>query len=344
MIIRPAGLDTSSLPDGHYELWAGRELQAEMPAIAGLLAGMAAGRSISLTLTGEQAGDARWAGDPLLPSGASLGDGLLTILTSGTTGTPKRACNWIPGAMDRKRGGKRHERWLLSYSPWRWAGVSVTLHCLRFDGELIVPTALDPEALMTAAAAGKTTHVSLTPSIFRMLLVRYSDADLAALPLRQITFGGETTSQATLDTAAAIWPKAHITHTYASSEFGDICAVSDGRAGIPSSKFEAFHLSPNNELYIDGRPTGDLWELRGDRYHFLGRVEEMINVGGAKVSPFIVEEAALAVPGSDRSGPTPFPVRSSASWWAWIMLATSIRIGLARLSGRLCPASPGRRS
>lgn len=43
--------------------------------------------------------------------------------------------------------------------------------------------------------------------------------------------------------------------------------------------------------------TGDLIERRGERYHFIGRKMELINVGGSKVSPQHVEEVILGVPG-----------------------------------------------
>ena len=129
-----------------------------------------------------------------------------------------------------------------------------------------------------------------------MLRLAATDTQLSALPLRQITFGGEPTSQAALDAARALWPDARITHTYASSELGDVCAVSDGLAGVPAVKFASYQMTDGGELVVGGHRTGDLWTLRDGRYHFFGRTEEMINVGGAKVSPLTVEEAALAVP------------------------------------------------
>jgi acyl-CoA synthetase (AMP-forming)/AMP-acid ligase II len=296
MIVAPARLDHRAALDGRYDLWAGRDLPAEVPHIATLLAGMGAGRAISLTLTGETGGGARWAGDPLEPDDIAEVPGELAILTSGTVGTPRRALRSVPEALTAKRGGGPGERWLLTFSPWRWAGISVMLHCLRFDGELVVPHSTEAADLMAAAEAAGIDHLSLTPTVFRMLRLTATDAALSALLLRQITFGGEAASQAALDAALSLWPAARLTHTYASSEMGDICAVSDGIAGIPEAKFAAFQITPAGELVIGGYPTGDLWELRVGRYHFVGRVEEMINVGGAKVSPLAVEEAALAIP------------------------------------------------
>jgi acyl-CoA synthetase (AMP-forming)/AMP-acid ligase II len=90
---------------------------------------------------------------------------------------------------------------------------------------------------------------------------------------------------------------------YASTEFGDICSASDGEAGFAASKFErpGFELREDGELFIEGQATGDLWERRGDRFLFLGRRQEVINVGGAKVFPATVEAAALALEGVEEA-------------------------------------------
>ena len=44
-------------------------------------------------------------------------------------------------------------------------------------------------------------------------------------------------------------------------------------------------------------PTGDLVEVIGDRVRFAGRASDMINVGGNKVYPLLVEQAIREVPG-----------------------------------------------
>ncbi len=223
----------------------------------------------------------------------------LTLFSSGTTGTPKPLQHDLASVMQRKRAGETGARWLLTYAPWRWAGLSVMLHVLKSQAILIVPDGLGPETLVRAAEQAGATHVSLTPSFLRRMELTCGEQALRTLPLQQVTFGGEAATQPVLDTAGRLWPTARISHVYASTEAGDVCAVSDGKAGIPQSKLtgERFGFTEDGELTIDGRATGDLWELRDGRYLFLGRRQEMINVGGAKVSPYEVESAALAIAG-----------------------------------------------
>ncbi len=228
---------------------------------------------------------------------ARAGDELI-VHTSGTTGTPKVIRRDLGEALAKKRGGAPDHRFLLTYSPERWSGISVVLHCLAFDCTLIIPRSLEATDLLAAAIAERPSHISLTPSMLRTIFISDPDRAWSQVPLRQITFGGEAASQSVIDLAQAYWPTARISHTYASTEHGDILAVSDGLAGIPARKLDRHSfegdLEVGAELIIDGISTGDLWRRAGDRYHFVGRREEIINVGGNKVSPLVVEEAAIA--------------------------------------------------
>ncbi len=121
----------------------------------------------------------------------------------------------------------------------------------------------------------------------------------------------------------ALFPKAGITHIYASTEAGALFAVRDGQAGFPAQWLETGIdgarlrvrdgelqvLSPRAMLgYAAGAKaspvladgwlvTGDLVEQRGDRVYFLGRGDSVISVGGAKLTPEEVEAVLLKVPG-----------------------------------------------
>ena len=67
--------------------------------------------------------------------------------------------------------------------------------------------------------------------------------------------------------------------------------VADGTLRLKSAHTADRYLGATNQLtdddgYVD---TGDLVELRGDRYFFIGRRGGIINVGGQKVHPEEVE-------------------------------------------------------
>ena len=75
--------------------------------------------------------------------------------------------------------------------------------------------------------------------------------------------------------------------------------VVDGSLRIRSARTASRYLGNDNCLadadgFVD---TGDMLELRGDRYYFVGRREGVINVGGLKVHPEEVEAVINQHPG-----------------------------------------------
>ena len=149
--------------------------------------------------------------------------------------------------------------------------------------------------------------------------------DHRALPLTQITVGGEIADAGTLRALAVAYPAARISHIYASTEAGQGFSVSDGRAGFPAAWLEAapggltlavrdgiLWVQPPPEARDAARTgieadaagfirTGDLVEVQGGieggRVIFLGRESGLINVAGIKVWPEVVEAVIKAVPG-----------------------------------------------
>ena len=121
---------------------------------------------------------------------------------------------------------------------------------------------------------------------------------------------------------APVSPEARIVHAFASTEAGFAFEVDDGQAGFPARLLDecggraalrvvggslqvrspgaaSHYLGPEHQQIagVDGFvDTGDILEARGDRYHFVGRRDGMINVGGLKVHPEEVEAVLNAHP------------------------------------------------
>ncbi len=260
------------------------------------------------------------------PGAAPDGAGRATdwmMTTSGTTGLPKI----VPHSLDSLTRSVRRDPlgrapvWGLVLEMTRFAGLQVALQALIGGGTLAAaPRAAPmPDQIGWLAAAG-VTHLSATPTLWRRLLMA---PGIGALPLRQVTMGGEIADQAVLDAAAARFPDARITHIYASTEAGVGFAVNDRQAGFPESFTETapggvgvriadglLWLRPpdgrrvsylgGQEIAVDAAGhvcTGDRIECRDGRAHFLGRDSGVVNVGGVKVHPERVERVIAAVPG-----------------------------------------------
>ena len=220
----------------------------------------------------------------------------LFLLTSGTTGTPKVIeKNDMSKYMLQKGGrGSPEDSWILTYHPYRWAGISTIAHTIKNGSKLIIPTDFSTAGILGTAVQEQASHISLTPSMFRKMMIEGADY-LKVCKFKQITFGGEIASQAVLDHAKYFFPNARISHVYASTEHGDICSASDGREGFHESKFKNHDFTEDGELVVGYLPTGDFWEKIGERYYFIGRDSDVVNVGGNKMSLSFVENRLMSL-------------------------------------------------
>ena len=179
-------------------------------------------------------------------------------------------------------------------------------------------------ALTALAIVLGVTFISGTPTHWRRALLSPPAASLAP---RDVRLSGEVADQAILDKLRSIYPAARVAHAFASTEAGVAFDITDGLAGFPAAMLGALPSgvalrvedetlrirSPRTaSRYLgDGAPpmadadgfvdTKDLVELRGDRYHFVGRKDGVINVGGLKVHPEEVEAVINRHPGIEMS-------------------------------------------
>jgi acyl-CoA synthetase (AMP-forming)/AMP-acid ligase II len=250
----------------------------------------------------------------------------ITIFTSGSTGQPKAVGHtWQTLSRPVRRSAQETgRRWLLTYRPRLYAGLQVFFQCFVNQGTLALPpqNASVADIVLLLDEAG-VECASATPSYWRRLLTFADAKALARLKLRQITLGGEVVDQVLLDGLRRAFPGVRLVHIYATSEMGRCFSVTDGLAGFPATLLDGPSADGialkimDNELFVRSAnamvgerasdvestdtdawfATGDLVERAGDRVLFAGRRTELINVGGNKVNPLLVEQAIQAVPG-----------------------------------------------
>jgi acyl-CoA synthetase (AMP-forming)/AMP-acid ligase II len=247
------------------------------------------------------------------------GEPCVQLLTSGTTGPPKKVSHtWSSlGASVVCRPDLRTAHWMSLYPLTRFAGLNTLLHAVLNETLLVVPSALTAPAILEDWARWAPTHLAGTPTLWKNLLMALPRDRSFTEPVRQITLGGEVVDQTILTALRRVFPGARLTHVYASTELGVCLSVSDGLAGFPRAWLGLEHRGVTldvreHELWVRRRPndgpadaavradwwpTGDLVEVRGDRVLFRGRRSNLINVGGAKVAPGDVEARLVEVPG-----------------------------------------------
>lgn len=239
------------------------------------------------------------------------------MLTSGTSGVPKivgHALEGLCGAIVAEgTSSGRAPVWATFYDIRRYGGLQIFLRAVIGGGSMVLS---EPgEALTDHVArlsARGVTHISGTPSHWRKLLMSGAAARFAP---RYVRLSGEIADQAVLDGLKAAFPSASVGHAYASTEAGVGFAVNDGLEGFPagmigqsrngvemkivdgslrirSKRTAHAYIGRNAAPLIDADgfvDTGDMVELRGDRYHFVGRRGGIINIGGLKVHPEEIE-------------------------------------------------------
>jgi acyl-CoA synthetase (AMP-forming)/AMP-acid ligase II len=243
------------------------------------------------------------------------------ILTTGTTGEQKGARHeWSRLAEAAHADDEPGRRWLLAYNLNQFAGVQILIHVLVSRATLAAPPTSQARDAIETMRSSAVTHVSATPTFWRLLVGSLDPRAAAELPLEQITLGGEAAPGPLIDRLAELFPEARITHIYAGTEFGTVMSASDRRAGFPLSVLDRPEDAASQLRIVDGelqmrsrvgmlgyhededsigewRPTGDLVEVREERIYFVGRKTDIINVGGAKVHPLPIEDLVSAVDG-----------------------------------------------
>lgn len=236
----------------------------------------------------------------------------ITLFTSGSTGLPKAVRHGLPGLTRTLRVGPGHARdvWGFAYNPTHIAGVQVFLQALFNRNPLVNLFRLPREAALEAVAAHGITHISATPTFYRLLL----PADRPLPGVRSVTLGGERADASLLDRLRALFPGARFHNLYASTEAGTLLSAEGELFGIPETLRDRVvirdgRLHVHRSLmgdFVDAAPadawydTGDVVEVVGDdplRFRIVSRARDWVNVGGNKVNPAEVEAALTEHPG-----------------------------------------------
>jgi acyl-coenzyme A synthetase/AMP-(fatty) acid ligase len=249
------------------------------------------------------------------------------LLTSGTTGRPKLVVHTLAsltGAIGKSRPQPCSAMvWSTFYDIRRYGGLQIFLRAVVTGTSMVLSSAHESTAdFLTRAAANGVTHISGTPSHWRRALMSPAAHRIAP---EYVRLSGEIADQAILNQLRAAYPQARIGHAFATTEAGLAFEVNDGLAGFPATILEStpeVEMKLENRLlqirsnrtarrYLGGQRelrdaedfvnTGDVLELREDRYHFVGRGDGMINVGGMKVFPEEVEAVINGHPGVEMS-------------------------------------------
>lgn len=328
----PLRLDNCVAVEGAWVTWKNLAARCAVDTTAQRTAVVAKPSELLATL----AAAARDGGDVLLATPDRMTDGLrevvanagfsfdgspgspavrhrITVPTSGTTGTPKLIDHSLASLATMASTTPPQRTWLLPFAPGTYAWYQLAVLGLTVEGQSLVPVAptSEPADWQATALASGVDSVSATPTFWRRAYLALGN-ELAQLPLRQITLGGEVVDQPTLDLLAGLFPDAQISHIYASTEAGACMAVHDKQAGFPRSWLDEERRNGVTLRVDDGRlhvrspfgtrpgewiDTGDAVKTTENRVVVTGRIDSsFINVGGTKVDANEVRRTLLEHP------------------------------------------------
>jgi acyl-coenzyme A synthetase/AMP-(fatty) acid ligase len=243
----------------------------------------------------------------------------LILFSSGTTGEPKAALHNLCFLLEKfKRPGKvlRTVTFLLFD---HIGGFNTLLHTLSNGGQIVLIGSRDADVVCKIIEKNKVELLPTSPTFLNFLLLNklHERYDLSCLKL--ITYGTEPMPQSTLDMLHRVLPNVALKQTYGLSEVGIVSTKSEssdslwikvGGEGVETKvvdnvlyiRTESAMLGYLNapSLFDEDRwfNTKDKVETREDGYmKILGRVTDIINVGGEKVYPMEVEDCLLKFDG-----------------------------------------------
>jgi acyl-CoA synthetase (AMP-forming)/AMP-acid ligase II len=238
------------------------------------------------------------------------------LLTSGTSGVPKLVAHTHASLVAPIAAAKPSDVtpvWATFYDIRRYGGLQIFLRAMVGGTSLVLSSAGEPIAdHLSRLAQHGVTHLTGTPSHWRRALM---SPEIHKITPRYARLSGEIADQALLDSLRAMFPEAGVGHAFASTEAGVAFEVNDGLAGFPASfvaevrngvemkivdgalrirspRTASRYVGDNQPKLFDAEgfvDTGDMVDLKDDRYAFAGRKGGIINVGGQKVHPEEIE-------------------------------------------------------
>jgi acyl-coenzyme A synthetase/AMP-(fatty) acid ligase len=241
-----------------------------------------------------------------------LGRAGLILFTSGTTGTPKVLLHDLKLLFERFKDRPQHSSIMLLFLMFDHMGGINTLLASLFSGNTIVLAKdRDVSNICKLIEKYKISVLPSSPTFLNMIIIGdlHKRYDLSSLKL--ITYGTEIMNPSLLNTLKKEFVGVKFHQTYGLSEMG-VCKVKskedtfisledykiiDNVLWLKSQPSFIGYLNTDDSIIIDGWiNTGDVVEATEDSFRIIGRVNDVINVGGMKVFPSEVESVLMEIP------------------------------------------------
>jgi acyl-CoA synthetase (AMP-forming)/AMP-acid ligase II len=243
----------------------------------------------------------------------------LILFSSGTSGAPKAMVQDFSKLLASYGSRRESDLGMLALLGFdHIGGLNTLFNTLAAGSLLAVPPSRAPVDVAATIARHKVAILPASPTFLNLLLTAGLTEELSSL--RVITYGTEPMPESLLVRLKVAFPKVRFIQTFGTSETG-ITRTESPEPGSTFLRFEDPNLEwkvIDDELWLRSRTqiagylnasnerfTADGWFRTGDKVEqgpngtlrILGRLGEMINVGGEKLMPAEVESVVLGVAG-----------------------------------------------
>jgi len=240
----------------------------------------------------------------------------LILFSSGSTGKPKGILHDFNRVADKFKIQRKAVTAIPFLMLDHFGGINTILAITSSLGHVVTVRNRSAASICKAIQDNRVELLPTTPSFLIMLLASNLHQEYDLSSLKRITYGTEVMPQTTLDRLRTLFPGIELQQTYGLSEVGVLRSQSrddgslwvriggsgfetkvvDGILWIRSQFAMVGYLNAPSEFDAEGWfNTQDRVEVDGDYFRILGRITDLINVGGKKVYPTEIENVILSL-------------------------------------------------
>lgn len=240
----------------------------------------------------------------------------MIFFSSGSTGVPKGILHDFNRVVDKFRVQRPPVVAISFLMLDHFGGINTILAITSGLGTVVTVKDRSAQSICAAIEQYRVNLLPATPSFLTLLMASGMQRRFDLSSLKRITYGTEVMPQATLDRLRLAFPDVELQQTYGLSELGVLRSQSrddgslwvriggkgfetkvvDGILWIRSEFAMLGYLNAPSMFDADGWfNTQDRVEADGEYFRILGRITDLINIGGQKVYPAEIEDVILAL-------------------------------------------------
>lgn len=237
----------------------------------------------------------------------------LVLFSSGSTGKPKAMVHDLDtliSSFEAKKPRKLNMLLFLLFD--HIGGINTLLNILATLSTAIIPKERNSDEICALIEKYKISVLPSNPTFLNLILMSNAHKKYDLSSLKMITYGTETMSESLLARLKATFKKVKFLQTFGTSETGILNTSSKSSSSTYIKLDDAEYKIVNGELWIKSKTqilgylnadmsafkdgwfkTGDLVLCDGEYLKIIGRVKELINIGGKKALPSEIESVIM---------------------------------------------------